>query len=62
MTLNCVNPSLVAVISTGNLATNEIFHHASCYKSMQYKSDKFKRDKARRNEMRNGKRLKRLTV
>ena len=28
------------------LATNKIFYHASCYKSMQYKLDKFKQDKS----------------
>ena len=45
MALNSDNPSLLALISTVDLAANEIFYHASCYKSMQYKSDKFKRDK-----------------
>ena len=46
MALNSANPSLLALISTGDLAANKIFYHASCYKSMQYKSDKFKCDKS----------------
>ena len=46
MALNSDNPSLLALISTGDLAANEIFYHASCYKSMQYKSDKFKHNKS----------------
>ena len=46
MALNSDNPSLLTLISTGDLATNKIFYHASCYKSMQYKLDKFKHDKS----------------
>ena len=46
MALNSDNPSLLALISTGDLVANEIFYHSSCYKSMQYKSDKVKRDKS----------------
>ena len=46
MALNSDNASLLALISTGDLAANKIFYHASCYKSMQYKSDKFKHDKS----------------
>ena len=46
MTLNSDNLNILALISTVDLAANEIFYHASCYKSMQYKSDKFKRDKS----------------
>ena len=45
MALNSDNPSLLALISTVDLAANEILYHVSCYKAMQYKSDKFKRDK-----------------
>ena len=43
--MNSNNPSLLALISTGDLAA-EIFYNASCYKPMQSKSDKFKRDKS----------------
>ena len=45
MALNSDSPSLLALISTGDLAASGIFYHSPCYKSMQYKSDKFKRDK-----------------
>ena len=46
MALNSDNLNILALISTVDLAANEIFYHTSCYKSMQYKSDKFKRDKS----------------
>ena len=46
MVLNSDNPSLLSTISTGYLVANEIFYHASCYKSVQHKSDKFKHDKS----------------
>ena len=38
--------SLLALISIGDLAANKIFHHASCYKSVQYKLDKLKCDRS----------------
>ena len=46
MALNYDNPSLLALISTGDLASNEIFYHAPCYESMQNESDKFKHNKS----------------
>ena len=39
------NPSVPSGLFK-HLATNQIFCHASCYKSMKYKSDNFKRDKS----------------
>ena len=46
MALNSDKTSLLAQIFKGHLTANEIFYHASCYKSMQYKSDRYKRDKS----------------
>ena len=40
------SPSLLSLISTGNLVAHEIFYHASCYSSMQYKSGKAKHDRS----------------
>ena len=45
MALNSDNSRLLALLSTGDLTANEIFYHASCYKTMQYESEKFKRNR-----------------
>ena len=45
MALNSDNSRLLALLSTGDLTANEIFYHASCYKTMQYESEKFKHNR-----------------
>ena len=49
MALNSDNPSLLALISTWDLVSIEIFYIVSCYKPMQYTSDKFKQDRSLMN-------------
>ena len=49
MALNSDNPSLLALISTWDLVSIEIFYIVSCYKPMQYKLDKFKQDRSLMN-------------
>ena len=43
--MNLDNSRLLPLLSTGDLTANEIFYHASCYKTMQYESEKFKRNR-----------------